>query len=583
MNARTTSLSLFAALLLPLACAIDDGGLEGAGPDGSAGGKADGFGDACPADVTLNSARGTAKRCINPANGQFVATACCADVCEGAGWREQSNGTRCAWLAEPGLDGAKKGQFAPELCCDLQDAMACGRGSVRDGDGACIDSADPSRKVSDACCDEEPVECSPLVRSELRDCVTQVRFDHLDDPELPFITAPQALELCLSEGDLVGPMKDRICQFHPDSVVCDVDFETFMLSHVAACTDELSEELDCALGLSFGDIRAPQPNLVIQRELRLFADDIPTFTEDMVAQMQAAFALHHDGQQLSIEEVFDNVDGSEINYVELWEGSNGQAYAAVEFGLGDNGFGAIFEYGTTKIAVEIVDSDHVAPASGAFECGPGFGDRWNTCGSSDDCAAGLSCQGRADVPGLGNVGKCVDDDLGAETGRLDDACGGDDGTCPFEDGLVCSGLGANASGDFGFCRSVWATTLLRDDAIVDIPDDGSVERTVHAYGLATVPEDAILELAIEHPDFSQVRIEMDDAGGEDFVTIFDGSVDADLASLPETSGFITLVRNVPHSGDDEVNGAWTLRVSDREAGGEGAILDWSLRLTSRFD
>ena len=62
-----------------------------------------------------------------------------------------------------------------------------------------------------------------------------------------------------------------------------------------------------------------------------------------------------------------------------------------------------------------------------------------------------------------------------------------------------------------------------------------------------------------------------------------GSVDADLASLPKTSGFITIVRNVPHSGDDAVNGAWTLRVSDREAGGAGAILDWSLRLTSRFD
>lgn len=588
MAARTTVVTLLSALVVPVlavACSVQDDGTAATDP-GGAGGKADGFGDACPADVRLNSAQGSARRCINDANGQFVSTACCVDVCDGAGWREQSNGQRCAWLDEPGMEGATKGQFAPQLCCDLNDSMACGRASVRGSDGACVDSADPDRLVGDVCCDAQPVECSPVVARELRDCVHEVRFDAEDDPELALPTPLQALQQCATEGDLTGAMLDRICQFQPESLVCDATFEDFQLSHVAACHEALTPEFDCALGLTFRDIVAPQPTLAIHTERTLSSSDIGALTDDMAAQIQAAHTLHSFAEQTaSLTEIFDDVDQGVINYVEFWDGSNAQAYAAIEFGLGDNGFGAVFEAGTATIAVEIQDSDLIAPQSGGgFTCGPTIGPRWAQCSGNDDCAEGLSCQGLADLPGVGRVGKCVQGDLGGDSGRLDGDCGPDSDACPFESGLVCSGLGATPADDaVGFCRSIWATTLLRDDAITSIEDNGTTDRTVHANGLASVPEDAILELGIEHEDFSQIRIEMDDAGGEDFVVIFDGNDANDLASLPATSGFVTLVRNVPHSGDDEVNGAWTLRVIDRAAGAEGAIIDWSLRLSSRFD
>lgn len=58
------------------------------------GGKADDS-SSCPANATLNSGSGSQRRCIDADSGQFIATACCAQVCAGADWQPQTNGERC--------------------------------------------------------------------------------------------------------------------------------------------------------------------------------------------------------------------------------------------------------------------------------------------------------------------------------------------------------------------------------------------------------------------------------------------------------------------------------------------------------
>ena len=286
----------------------------------------------------------------------------------------------------------------------------------------------------------------------------------------------------------------------------------------------------------------------------------------------------------TLEERFENVDEAFVNYLELWEGTNGKAYVAIEFGQGDNGFGAVFDWGTTDVAVQIVDSDLVTFEDGEFGCGPTVGPRWSRCADQEECAEGLSCEGRADHPFYGDVGRCVQQNLGADSGMLEESCATDD-DCPFEAGLTCNG--DSFGGGFGTCREIWTNTTLSNEPFpfLKIPDgDGeSLTSFVTAYGLATVPEDAVIELEIEHEDFSQLRIEVDDAGGEDFLPIFIGSNPSSLAKLDKTSGFVRFRTNVPHSGDDEVNGNWTLRITDDTPGADGTLFGWTLHLSSRMD
>lgn len=583
---RPRTATLIAALAIPFvyACTTtDELGPESSDPARPGGKADDALADACPPSVRLNSGEGSARRCIDDASGRFVSTVCCAAVCEGAGWREQANGTRCAWVGEPtGNPDALKGQFAPNLCCDLNDELACGRGDTRDSDGACVDGSDEGRRVADACCEEAPVECNVAVRRELSDCATELRFDFQDDPELPVISPLEALELCASEGDLTGEMFDRVCSFHPDSPVCGASIEDFHTKVVPACVEELRDDFDCALGLTFGDIQAPLSTIVITENTDIDAGNLAELDDVAKAQIERAFDLNDVIEADTLAERFDNVDEAFVNYLELWEGTNGQAYVAIEFGQGDNGFGAVFDWGTTDLAVQIVDSDLVTFDDGVFGCGPTVGPRWARCANDDACEEGLDCEGRADHPFWGDVGRCVMQNLGAETGKLEDSCESDD-DCPFEAGLTCNG--DSFGGGFGTCREIWTNTTLTNEAFQDIPDgDGeSLVTSVTAYGLATVPEDAVIEIEIEHDDFSQLRIEVDDAGSEDFLPIFNGAVESNLAMLDKTSGFLRLRRNVPHSGDDEVNGTWTLRITDDTPGGDGTIFGWTLHLSSRMD
>ena len=112
-----------------------------------------------------------------------------------------------------------------------------------------------------------------------------------------------------------------------------------------------------------------------------------------------------------------------------------------------------------------------------------------------------------------------------------------------------------------------------------IPDNNVLETDLFVYGLATVPEDAVVHLKVTHPNLSQLNISLLPVEGleESRVTLFNGTTDVVLGET------LTLDKTVPHSGNDSVNGKWTLRIEDSESGGSGILSRWSLDLSSRID
>lgn len=71
----------------------------------------------CPAEAAI-SGQGAQRACRDSDTGDAVAPECCAAQCEGADWREQANGSFCAYV-HGAPEGARVGQFAPRLCCEL--------------------------------------------------------------------------------------------------------------------------------------------------------------------------------------------------------------------------------------------------------------------------------------------------------------------------------------------------------------------------------------------------------------------------------------------------------------------------------
>lgn len=560
---------MFAACAAPGATSSDASG-------GGAGGKADGLGDiGCPAEVGINDADGEQRRCFDEMTGQFVSTTCCADLCDGAGWREQSNGRACAWLDDPGLSGAKVGQFAPSMCCTLNDDLACARADL-DGD-TCRDP-ETDAEVDAACCAEEPsvAECHPLVESSVRECVHSGMLE--SDPSIPPRRPTELLELCTTEGDLTGPMRDELCAVFPEEPVCALPFEEFHINVLGACGEALHDQYDCAFGTRFRDIEK-LPNNAIVRDVVQTAADIAGLgdverEQIIIAARQSAF-----DDVASVEAAFDAFDQGELNVLDIVEISTGRPFRALEYGAGDNSFGAIFDLSSTTLVAVIRDGEMLRPVDAfVLGCDVPFGTAGLVCSNHAACGEGLRCEGAiSEHPAGGVIGRCVDHSVSDDSPANEARCSAPS-DCPIEDGLVCSGLSIF---DEGFCRPAWVLGQFQDKNTIALAAQGTTERDLAVWGLATVPEDAFISLRLLHPDPQQVRITLLPAlqeEGTPFV-VFDGATD------PAALGTTTVVIDKPivHPGDESLNGLWTLVVEDTVAGGAGQIDTWSLRFSSRMD
>jgi hypothetical protein len=183
------------------------------------------------------------------------------------------------------------------------------------------------------------------------------------------------------------------------------------------------------------------------------------------------------------------------------------------------------------------------------------------CRGTGDCDGSLRCEGvfagagacvsTADIPGEG--AECA----------TDAACGA---------GLVCAG----ATRGYGLCNPAWMRGAFLDSMPAAIPDGGTLARRIAVRGLATVDTDVVLQMTIDHPRASQLRVTLTNPATAE-VVVHTGSAADDGHPLVIDRPILGF------SGDEMVNGEWTLRIEDRTAGSTGIAGAWKLIVTSRYD
>ncbi|NMO14347.1 hypothetical protein HPC49_02560 [Pyxidicoccus fallax] len=188
------------------------------------------------------------------------------------------------------------------------------------------------------------------------------------------------------------------------------------------------------------------------------------------------------------------------------------------------------------------------------------------CTIDTTCAAGLVCEG---IPndGSSSYGRC----------RNTAPIAGDGDTCsvfaPCQSGLSCHGIPSGASE--GWCRPAWMTGEFTQYADVALPASTAlVESANVVVGLATVPEDIIVEVDVAHSSAHRLVLTLVDPGG-DTALLWDGPNEGTPPSR------ISVTRGI--SRDSSVNGRWRLRVTNPSGVGSGTLRSWKLKLNSRWD
>jgi hypothetical protein len=181
----------------------------------------------------------------------------------------------------------------------------------------------------------------------------------------------------------------------------------------------------------------------------------------------------------------------------------------------------------------------------------------------------------------GQVVEVDDQTTAAETSCADGA--GASATCdlatPCGPGLLCAGIVRSTvltDTANGFCLD----SSYRDTfggGMGTIPaDGGDLELTVDAAGLTTVDMDVAVLVELDHPAPEELVITLTNPDGNE-VSV------ANLQTTPLHPGNVPIVPN-GFSGDESVNGTWTLTVQDTvDNGNNGSVQSWTLEIMSRFD
>lgn len=188
------------------------------------------------------------------------------------------------------------------------------------------------------------------------------------------------------------------------------------------------------------------------------------------------------------------------------------------------------------------------------------------CTEDADCVGILRCAGIPNSPAP-EIGKCAD--TGADIPGENEPCGQYQACA--ED-LHCTGI--TVYGGEGTCRPLWMAGNFYSHEALAIPDDDSdgVSSSVVVYGLASVPEDIMVTLDLDHPRPADLVVTLEGANGSQAVLWnHDDSPDYYLPAL------CCIDR------DDFVNGIWTIHVTDTVTGEVGQLSGYRLFVTSRWD
>jgi hypothetical protein len=232
----------------------------------------------------------------------------------------------------------------------------------------------------------------------------------------------------------------------------------------------------------------------------------------------------------------------------------------VAFGAGDTSLGSIY-YGSSLQVAGVIDDLFIdgcslfAPRHDDLAAGA-------ACRATSDCATGLACRGI-----FAGGGVCATIANPANEGNectSDAACGSPD--------LVCAGV----TRGYGLCRPSWMRGSFTTATSAAIPDAGVLVRRIVVRGLATVDTDVALRMTVDHPRASQLRITLSNPATAELV-VHDGTAADDGRPLVIDRALLGF------SGDESVNGEWTLRVWDRTGGQVGTLGPSTLTVTSRWD
>ncbi len=188
------------------------------------------------------------------------------------------------------------------------------------------------------------------------------------------------------------------------------------------------------------------------------------------------------------------------------------------------------------------------------------------CTGAGTCQPGLVCEGRPN-DGSSNFGRCIN------TAPIP----GDGDTCsvfaPCQAKLACHAVPSGYPE--GWCRPAWMTGEFTRYADVSLPSTTTpVESTVAVVGLATVPEDILVELDLVHTAPHRLVLTLVDPGG-DSALLWNGPAEGTPPSL------ISVTRGI--SRDASINGRWLLRVTNPSGVGSGTLRSWKVKLNSRWD
>jgi len=268
-----------------------------------------------------------------------------------------------------------------------------------------------------------------------------------------------------------------------------------------------------------GDITYDLENFVTKTTEVSLYDFEQVLEPNSIEERQIRYAASHNGG-VDLAEDFEVV----MQYPDeetLWlkELEVGEAhYTWVKFYAGDNESGMLFAEGTDRPVVRVSDGDlqncDVAPED-VLQHG-------DECSEADQCGAGL----------------------------------------------LCSGLTVA----YAECRPTDMAGTFASDTSFDIVEGSETSSSIEVDGLATVPEDVIVTLDIDHPNPADLTVALHQPGGG-YEVLWDSEAD------PKTK--ISAGWGIER--DNEVNGTWTLEIIDNVTGETGELNGWSMFITSRWD
>lgn len=240
----------------------------------------------------------------------------------------------------------------------------------------------------------------------------------------------------------------------------------------------------------------------------------------------------------------------------FWDDSNAKSVDVYTYYSGDNRYGGAFEGGSTTLLAAIMDGD-------TYGCTRSRGGIHRECASTATCLSGESCTGI-----YAGVGRCAESAPVLGSGETCTTSN----DCAIDFGLVCASYAGATSGT---CLQAWMQTVVPQN-VGAVPVGGESVFTLHVSGIATV--DIAVSLGVYapgHPRPTDLRF---------VVTNPDGSESsATVTDYAQVRGLITEELRLTYSGDERVNGEWTVHVYD-DGTGEPADVDmvW-LRIKSRLD